>query len=148
MSDIYKQIKKDIITSLKQKNGETLTLRSVDAIIQLVSKETKKEITDELVIDVLTKAIKQRQDSIDAFEKGKRPDLVEKEKYEQDVLKRYLPEQLTEKEILEIIKDAVTFVEANSIKDMGRVMGVVMPKTKGKAEGKLVSNLVKKTLGG
>lgn len=147
MSEIYKQIKKDIITSLKEKNeGKKLTLRSVDSIVQLRAKEEKKEITDDLMIDVLTKAIKQRQDSIEAFNNGNREDLVQKEQAEQDVLRGYLPKQLSEEEIKKHVKKAIGVTGATSMKDMGKVMGVLMPTVKGKADGKTVSRLVKEAL--
>lgn len=103
-------------------------------------------LDDEQVIAVLSKEVKQRKESIVEFEKGNRPDLVEQTKKEIDILFEYLPQQLSEDEIQEIVREAVITVGANSIKDMGRVMAAVQPKVKGRADGKVVSRIVKEQL--
>ena len=106
-------------------------------------KNDGKALDDDQVIAVLSKEVKQRRDSIIEFEKGNRPDLVEQTKKEVDILLDYLPQQLTEDEIQEIVRAAVIEVGANSMKDMGKVMAAIQPKVKGKADGKLVSQIVK-----
>lgn len=103
-------------------------------------------LDDEQVIAVLSKEVKQRKESIVEFEKGNRPDLVEQTKNEIDILFDYLPQQLSEDEIQEIVREAVIAVGANSMKDMGRVMAAVQPKVKGRADGKIVSRIVKEQL--
>ena len=105
-----------------------------------------KALDDEQIIAVLSKEVKQRRESIADFEKGNRPDLVDQTKKEIEILLDYLPQQLTEAEIQEIVRAAVIEVGANSMKDMGRVMAVVQPKVKGRADGKIVSQIVKEQL--
>lgn len=104
------------------------------------------ELKDEDVLGVIQSQIKQRQDSIELYEKGGRQELAQKEKAEIEILKTYLPEQMGEDEIREIIRKAIADTNAASIQDMGRVMGQIMPQVKGKADGSLVSNIVKEEL--
>ena len=92
--------------------------------------------------------MKQRQDSIAQYEKGGRQDLADKEKAELEILKAYLPEELSQEEILEIIDQAIAATGASSPKEMGKVMREVMPKVKGRADGKVVNELVRKRLAG
>ncbi|GAH84058.1 unnamed protein product, partial [marine sediment metagenome] len=95
----------------------------------------KSELTDEEVIEVISSEVKKRKEAILEFEKGERKDLVEKEKKETEVLKKYLPEQLSEQEIKKLVKVAIETVEAQNLKDMGKVMAELIPQVKGKAEG-------------
>ncbi len=108
----------------------------------------KEKLEDSDVAQVLKKLIKQRQDSIEQFGKGGRMDLVEKEKKEAEILKAYLPQEISEAELLKIIGDVVSETKALTMKDMGRVMKEVMVKTCGRADSKLMSDLVRKKLGG
>lgn len=108
--------------------------------------EKESQLTDEEVQQVIFSEIKKRRESILEFEKGKREDLVKKEKEEMEILKKYLPEMLSEKEIKEMAKEAIKKIGAKSQKDMGKVMGILMPKLKGKAEGSLVAKIVKEML--
>lgn len=101
-------------------------------------KPTGKELVDEDVSAVISKQVKQRRESIEAFEKGGRPDLSEKEKSELDLLKSYLPEQMTESEITVIVREANT---AGAL-DLGSIMKAIMPKIKGRADGSLVRKIV------
>ena len=146
MSQIYTRIRDDIKKSMKEKNGETITLRGIDSAIQLKAKELRDGIDDGIVLDVITKAIKQRMDSIDAFIKGARHDLVAKEVAEGKILNRYLPEQLTDDELDAIITAALIATDAQSIKDMGKVMGFVIKQTKGKADNGKISKIIKEKL--
>ena len=108
----------------------------------------KDKLDDADVVVVLKKLVKQRQDSIAQFEKGQRMDLVAKEKAELEILKSYLPAELSEDELAGIIDEVVASLGASTMKDMGRVMKEVMAKTQGRADSKLTSDLVRKKLGG
>lgn len=108
--------------------------------------EEESQLNDEEVIEVISSEVKKRKESILEFEKGKREDLVEKEKKELDILQKYLPEQLSEEELQKLAKEAIDKTGAKEIKDMGKVMQEVMPKVKGKADGSLVSRIVKDLL--
>jgi uncharacterized protein YqeY len=105
------------------------------------------EATDEDVLTVIGTQVKQRKDSIEQFEKGGRPELAEKEKKELTLLQVYLPQQMSEEEVRSIVKEAIAQTGASSPADMGKVMGALMPKVKGKADGSLVSKIVKESLG-
>ncbi len=108
----------------------------------------KDKLDDPDVAVVLKKLIKQRQDSIIQFEKGQRMDLVEKEKKELAILKAYLPQEMSEGDLGRIVDEALKATGALTMKDMGRVMKEVMTKTEGRADGKLVSDTVRKKLEG
>ena len=108
--------------------------------------EKKSQLTDEEIIQVVFSEVKKRKESILLFEKGKRGDLVEKEEREIEILKKYLPEQMSEEEIKKMAKEVIKKIGAKEPKDMGRVMGQLMPKLKGKAEGGLVNKIVKELL--
>ena len=108
--------------------------------------EKESQLSDEEVVEVIFGEIKKRKESILEFEKGKRGDLVKKEKAEMKVLQEYLPEQLSEGEIKKLANESIEKVEAKNLKDMGKVMSELMPKLKGKAEGSLVSKIVKELL--
>ena len=104
------------------------------------------EATDEDVLSVIDKQVKQRKDSIEQFEKAGRPELAAKEKQEMDMLVKYLPEQMSEEEARQIVEETVAGLGNVTMADMGKVMGAVMPKLKGKADGNIVSKLVRETL--
>src|SRR5438270_9720638 len=101
------------------------------------------EATDEDVLAVIQIEVKQRRDSIEQFKSANRQDLVDKEQKELNLLQQYLPEQMSEEEITSLVKEAIKQTGASSIQDMGKVMGALMPKTKGKADGTIVSKIVK-----
>ena len=115
---------------------------------ELSPEEIKKEaqLTDEEIFEVIASEIKKRKESIELFEKGKREDLVDKETKEKEILEKYLPEQLSEEEIKKLVKEAIEKIGAKEIKDMGKVMAELMPQVKGKADGSLVSKIVKELL--
>ena len=106
----------------------------------------KKEINDDLLIDVVNKQIKMRKDSITEFEKGGRQDLIDKTQAEINVLLEYLPEQLSQEEIIKVIDDIFAEVNPTGPKDMGKVMGLAQAKLKGKADMKEVSTIIKEKL--
>lgn len=108
--------------------------------------EEKSQLTDEEIIEVLGSESKKRKDSIEQFEKGGRDDLVEKEKQEMEILKKYLPEQLPEIEIKKLAQQMIEQLGVESTKDMGRVMGQLMSKLKGRVDGGTVNKIVKELL--
>ena len=108
--------------------------------------EEESQLNDEEVIDVISSEAKKRKESIVEFGKGKRMDLVEKEKKELEILEKYLPEQMSEEEIKKLVKEAIDKTVAKEMKDMGKVMAELMPQVKGKADGSLVSKIVKELL--
>ena len=116
------------------------------AAVLKAEKVDGSELDDDAVIDIISKEIKQRREAIVEFEKGKRQDLIDQNNKEIEILLEYLPQQLTEEEIAEIVKNAVNEVGALGMKDMGKVMTAIMPKVKGRSDGKLVSLIVKNHL--
>lgn len=144
---MLEKFNKDIINAMKAKDQTRLTvLRMVKGAMQLDSINNKKEINDELLIDNVSKQIKLRNDSIVEFEKANRNDLIEKNKEEIEILKEYLPTQLTSDEIDEILNEVFDTVKPTSSKDMGSIMREVTPKVKGRADMKLVSDKIKEKL--
>ena len=118
---------------------------------RLASKRVKAggagyEASDEDVMSVIQKDAKQHNDSIEQFKNAGRQDLVDKEIKELEILKNYMPEQLNEEELRKLAKGAISQTGAKSINDMGKVMGILMPKLKGRADGSLVSKIVKENL--
>lgn len=122
------------------------TISMAKASVLLVEKTEGRKLDDEDVIEVLAKEVKQRRESLVEFKKGNRQDLIEQTQSEIEILLDYLPQQLTEEEITEFVIQAIKEVGTNSIKDMGKVMAIVVPKLKGRADGKLVSQIVRKNL--
>lgn len=145
------KIQEDLKAAMIAKNEEALsTIRMLKSALQYF--EIQKggagyEATDEDVIEVVGREIKKRKESIEMFEKGGRAELAEKESKEMDILKGYLPQQLSEEEIRNLIDDAISQTGASTMQDMGKVMGMLSPKIKGKADGGLVSSIVREKLG-
>ena len=147
--NLKQQIDNDIKTAMLAKNKEELTaLRSVKSLILLA--ETEKGGTGELNQDVenrlLMKAAKQRKESAEIFQKEGRDDLASKELFELEVTSRYLPKQLSEEEVRVEVKKIIEQVGAKGPQDMGKVMGPATKQMAGKADGKLISEVVKKLL--
>ena len=122
------------------------TLRMLLAEIKRYQIDEKTEATDEVVLTIINKMVKQRKDSIEQFTKGGRDDLASKEKDQLEVIKQYLPEQLSEDKIREIVEAAVNSTQASSMQDMGKVMGAIKSELQGKADMGLVSQIVKSSL--
>ena len=134
---------------LAMKNKDVIrknTVQMVRSAILQYEKDNQTELDDEGIIDVIAKELKQRRDSLPDFEKSGREDLIANLKAEMAVLMEYLPEQLSEEELASVIQEAITQTGASSIKDMGKVMGIVTAKTKGRADAKLIGDLAKKML--
>ncbi len=139
----------DMKQAMKDKEAGKLRLsviRMVRANIKYVEIDKKKELSEEEVLDVLAKEVKMRRDSMEEFKKGNRPDLVENLEQEVAILMQYLPQQLSEQEVRAFVAEAVKESQAASAKDMGKVMAVLMPKVKGRADGKLVNTIVREFL--
>lgn len=160
------KIQADLKDSMLQKNeARSSTLRMVLASANnkeiekrtLFSKknpkateaELQKEsvLSDEEVLQIITGEVKKHKESIEMFQKGNRPDLVDKETKELKILETYLPEQLSENEVRKLVEEAVASTGAKTPQDMGKVMSAIMSKVKGKADGALVSKIVKELLG-
>lgn len=164
--NLKEKINQNLKQSLKErKELETSTLRMLNAAI-LNREKTKRyklsqekkglkeeelekgsRLQDEEVIEVISSEIKKRKEAVLEFEKADRDELAKKEKKEMEILKKYLPEQLTENEIKKLATEAIKETKAENSRDMGKVMGVLMPRVKGKADGSLVSKTVKELLG-
>ena len=131
---------------LAMKSGNKIeldTIRMLRAQIQTSSIAKKDTLDEDEVAQVLQKEAKKRKEAIEMYQQGKREDLVNKERQEIGIISKYLPEQLSDAEIDRIIKDSVKSIGAESEKDMGRVMGDIMPKVKGKTDGKIVQQRVR-----
>ena len=145
---LKEQIESDTKTAMKARDTDTVSaLRMVTAAVKNKMIEVRpNELTDDDVIGVLKKLSKQRKDSIEQFQKAGRDDLVANEQRELSVLEKYLPEQMSEEQIVEVVTAAISEVGASSMKDMGKVMQAVTAKTQGAADNKLVSQIVKSKL--
>lgn len=148
MSDaLLSSIQEEVKTALK--SGEKFrasTLRLIVSALKLEEKNKAKALTDNEALEILTKMIKQRKDSISQFEIANRMELAQKEKDEIEIIQNYLPEQLSEEELSVLINEVIKEINAESIKDMGKVMGILKPKITGKADAGIASGLVKKLL--
>ena len=131
---------------LEKRVLERDTLRMLLAEIKRYQIDEKTKATDEIVLTIINKMVKQRKDSIEQFTKGGRDDLASKEKDQLEVIKQYLPEQLSEDKIREIVEAAVNSTQASSMQDMGKVMGAIKSELHGKADMGLVSQIVKSSL--
>lgn len=147
---LKQQLKDELKQSMLARDSEkTSTLRmliSSVGYLEIDKGGAGYEATDEDVMQVIQKEAKQRRDSIEQFTAGGRPELAEKEQKELDLLAVYLPAQMSEEEITTIVDEAITTTGATSPQDMGKVMGYLSPQTKGKADGSLVSKIVREKL--
>ena len=146
---LKEQLFADLKTAMKEKDTVRKdTIQLIRSGILQIEKDNKIELYEEGVIDVISKQLKSRRDSLPDYIKSGREDLVEKLNKEIEILLSYLPEQLSEDEIQEIVTEAIAQSGATTIKEMGKVMGIVTAKVKGRADMKIVGGLVKKTLQG
>ena len=134
----------DLKVAMKEKDTiRKNTIQLVRAGVLQIEKDNHVELDDEGVLDVVAKELKKRRDSLPEFEKSGRTDLIDNLNKEIEVLLGYLPEQLTEDEIKKIVEETIAETGASSMKDMGKVMGAVSPKVKGRADNRVVSGYVK-----
>lgn len=146
--ELRNKIDVDLKESLRSGAKEKLsTLRMLNAALKNKQIDKRRPLTEEEVIETVRSLIKQRKDSIEQFGKGGRQDLVDKEAAEVHVLEAYLPQQLSREEVEAIVRDAVAETGATGMKEMGKVMKEVLSRVGARADGKLVSELVKHTLG-
>ncbi|MDT2815037.1 GatB/YqeY domain-containing protein [Vagococcus carniphilus] len=137
----------DIKVAMKSKDKEALAiLRMIKTSIQNEQINKGEDLSPDEELTLVSREMKQRKESLSEFEKAGRNDLVEQANVGISIVARYLPEQLSDEELKSIITEAITFVDATSMKDFGKVMGVVMPKTKGKADGQKINTLVKELI--
>ena len=147
MAQIDNRLSEDVITAMKAgEKDKTETFRTLRAQI----KDAKIKKGDDLEVSeeeqVLMTAAKRRKESISMFKEGNREDLVAKEQFQLDLIQNYLPEQISEDEIEIIVNDTISSLNISGMSDLGRVMGALMPKVKGKADGKIVQQKVREAI--
>jgi uncharacterized protein len=144
---LLERLNTDMKQAMKNKEKDKLTvIRMIKSSLQNEAIKNGQELSQEEELTVLSRELKQRKDSLHEFEKANREDLVEKIRTEIQYVELYMPKQLSEEEVSEIVKQAITETGASSKAEMGKVMAVVMPKVKGKADGALVNKLVQQHL--
>ena len=145
--NLNERIQNDLKTAMKEKDNFRLgVIRMVKGAIQLAKINSKDELSDEQIVDVISKQIKMRKDSINEFSKAGRTDLVEQNEKEIEILNEYMPEQLSIEEIEKIIDEAFQVVNPTSQKQMGLIMREVSPKLKGRADMGEVNKIIKNRL--
>jgi uncharacterized protein YqeY len=141
------RLQTDIAAAMR--GGDSLrrdTLRMATSAAYNVEKRNQHPLTDDELLAVLTKEVKTRRESVEAFSKAGRQDLVDKEQAEIDILAEYLPQALTEGEVAALVDEGIAATGATSARDLGKVMGWLSPRTRGRADGKVVSGLVAQRL--
>lgn len=145
--DISKKINEEMITAAKSRDKVRLSaIRMLKAAVHNKEIDLMRPLNETEMLQILSQIVKQRKDSIEQFTKGGRNDLVEKETAELKVIQEFMPAQITDEEVESLIKKAIAEVGAASVKDMGKVMKVLMPQLTGKADGKIVGEKVKALL--
>ncbi|MEY8441349.1 GatB/YqeY domain-containing protein [Lactobacillaceae bacterium 24-114] len=144
---LLQQLSSDMISAMKEKDKETLSVvRMLKASVQNQQIELGHDLTPDEEVAVMSREYKQRKESLDEFNQAGRQDLVEKTEAELKIVEKYMPKQLSAEEVQDIVKKGIEKAGASSMKDFGKVMGIVMPQVKGKADGKLVNQTVKEQL--
>jgi uncharacterized protein YqeY len=144
---LLERLNADMKQAMKEKAKDRLSvIRMVKSSVQNEQIQLGRELNEDEVLTVLNRELKQRKDSLQEFENAGRDDLAEKVKAEIAILTEYMPEQLSEEEVLQIVKETIVEVGASSKADMGKVMGAIMPKIKGRADGSLVNRMVQNQL--
>lgn len=145
-------LQEELLKQMNQaaKDGDKLklsTIRLVRAAVKNKEIELRRELRDEDVVQVISTLIRQRLESIEQFKKGGRKDLVDKEEAELSILRSFMPPQLSREEIKELVQQVVKELQATGAKDMGRVMKEVIPRVAGRADNRVVSEVVREVLG-
>ena len=149
MASLKEQITEDMKSAMKAKEKERLAaIRLILSAMKQKEVDERVELTDEHVLAILNKMVKQRRDSISQYEKAGRDDLVTQEQFELDLITQYLPAQLSEAEIQSAVATSIQETGASSMKDMGKLMGVLKSKLEGRADMAKVSQLIKAQLSG
>lgn len=145
--DIQERVSSEMVKAAKDKDKETLSaLRMIKSALHNREIDLKDQFGEKEILQVLSSMIKQRKDSVEQFRNGGRPELAQKEEKEIEVIRRFMPEQMSEEEIQAEIEDAIKEVGAEGVRDMGKVMKILMPRLTGKADGKAVGEAVKTRL--
>jgi uncharacterized protein YqeY len=145
---LKEQLLEDLKNAMKDKNVvKKNTVQMTRAAVLQIEKDNSITLDDDGIIDVIAKEVKKRRDVLPEYEKSGRQDLIDGLKAEIDVLLKYLPQQLTEEELEVYVRKALDETGAVSVRDMGKVMQAVMPKVRGRADGKMINMIVKKILG-
>jgi uncharacterized protein len=148
VGDIADRLSDEIRRAMKSGDRTRLqTLRLLATAVRNREIEVGRDLTDEDLVEVATREVKRRRESAEAFDRGSRPELAEKERAEQAVLEAYLPEQLPEEEVRAAVDEAIAATGASGPGDLGKVMGRVMGRLKGRADGSEVNRLVRERLG-
>lgn len=144
---LEKKLMEDLKTSMKNKDTiRKNTIILVRSAIKQIEVDERRDASEEEIIEIISKQVKERRFAVEEFKKGNRQDLIDSTNEEIDILLKYLPEQLTEEEVEVIVSEVIKDVNASSMKDIGLVMKNVMPKVKGKTDGNIVSKIVKNKL--
>lgn len=144
---LSERLNEDMIQTMRDKNKFKLSvIRMIRSSIKNVEIDQRRSLEDNEVLDILSRELKQRKDSLQDFEKAGRNDLADAVKAEIEIIAEYMPKQLTEEEITVIVKQTIQETGASSKADMGKVMGALMPKVKGRSDGKLVNRVVQQQL--
>ena len=144
---LKQKLQEDLKSSMKHKDPiKKSVITLIRSSIKQYEVDNRVELQDDEIVDLIAKQLKQTRDSREEFAKAGRDDLVSKAEAEIEVLKEYLPQQLSEEELNEIVISTISEVGATSMKDMKKIMTSIMPKVKGRADGKLINELVKKNL--
>ena len=145
---LWEQIEGDIVAAMRSRDQDRLdALRFLKSAIQATEKAQGESLDDEGVVQVISKQVNDRRESIRMFQQGNRDDLVAKESMEVAVLEAYLPPQLSQEELDQLIRQVIQEVGATTARDKGKVMGRLMPQVRGKADGTVVNSLVEEALG-
>ena len=146
-TSLKQKLQEDLKSSMKNKdNTRKSVVTLIRASIKQYEVDNRVELGDAEITDLIAKLLKQTRDSLGEFKKANRDDLVSQAEAEIEVLKEYLPQQLSEEELNEIVISTISEVGATSMKDMKKIMSSIMPKVKGRADGKLINELVRKNL--
>ena len=144
---LKQQLKDDLKTAMREKNVvKRDSIRSINTMIKQIEVDERKELSDEEILKLIQKGIKQREEAIAQYKEASRDDLVQKEQEQIDIFKNYLPKQLDDQELEDKIKEIIAEVEAITMKDIGKVMGQATKKLAGLANGKRINETAKKLL--
>ncbi len=145
---LKEKLLEDFKNAMKEKNElKKNTIMMIRAAILQIEKDTQKEVLDNQIIEIMAKEVKKRKESLSDYEKSGRSDLIEQINEEIAIIKAYLPEELSEEEIRKIVEEAVKETGAQTIKDMGKVMQLAKQKAAGRADNKVINDIVKSILG-
>ncbi|MGM0519682.1 MAG: GatB/YqeY domain-containing protein [Campylobacterota bacterium] len=144
---LKQQLKDDLKAAMREKNiVKRDSIRSINTMIKQIEVDERKELSDDEILKLIQKGIKQREEAVTQYQEASRDDLVQKEQEQIDIFKQYLPKQLNDQELTDKIKEIIAQVEAKTMKDIGKVMGQATKKLAGIADGKRINEVAKKLL--